>query len=117
VSFLTTVLRPGGTVPGVGSGDTNPGKPAMPVILKVTQTNTTTDSNGLANLSPTGGGFSAPVEVDVQATAGTNAVLDNPLLIFPATSYGNGSAGAKPPVMLRPIRAPLFRGGMGTDER
>ncbi|MBZ5688302.1 MAG: hypothetical protein LAP86_25065 [Acidobacteriia bacterium] len=117
VSFLTTVLRPGGTVPGVGSGDTNPGNPAMPVILKVTQTNTTTDANGLANLSPTGGGFSAPVEVDVQSTAGTNAVLDDPLLIFPATSYGNGSAGTKPPIMLRPIRAPLFRDEIGTGQR
>jgi hypothetical protein len=34
VSFLTTVLRPGGMVPDVRGGDTNPGNPAMPVILK-----------------------------------------------------------------------------------
>jgi hypothetical protein len=104
-------------VPGVGSGDTNPGNPAMPVILKVTQTNTTTDSNGLANLSPTGGGFSAPVEVDVQATAGTSAVLDDPLLIFAPASNGNGSAGAKPPIMLRPIRGPVFRDQIGAVQR
>jgi hypothetical protein len=64
----------------------------VPVILKVTQSNTTSDSNGLANVSPTGGGFSAPVEVDVQATAGTSAVLDDPLLIFPAVSTGNDRA-------------------------
>jgi len=117
VSFLTTVLRPGAMVPGVGSGDTNPGNPAMPVILKVTQINTTTDSNGMANLSPAGGGFSAPVEVDVQATAGTSAVLDDPLLIFPAASTGNGSAPVKPPIMLRPIRAPLFRDEIGGGQR
>jgi hypothetical protein len=38
---------------------------------------------------PSSGGFSGPVEVDVQATAGTSAVLDDPLLIFPASSDGN----------------------------
>ena len=117
VSFLTTVLRPGGMVPGVGSGDTNPGNPAMPVILKVTQSNASSDSNGLASVVPSGGGFSAPVEVDVQATAGTSAVLDNPLLIFPAASNGNGSAGVKPPVTLRPIRGPVFRGVIGAVQR
>ena len=117
VSFLITVLRPGGMVPIVGNGDTNPGNPAMPVILKVTQSNTTSDSNGLANVSPTGGGFSAPVEVDVQATAGMSAVLDDPLLIFPAVSTGNGSAPVKPPIMLRPIRGPLFRGEIGGVRR
>jgi hypothetical protein len=117
VSFLTTVLRPGGMVPGVGSGDTNPGNPAMPVILKVTQSNASSDSNGLASVVPSSGGFSAPVEVDVQATAGTSAVLDDPLLVFPATSYGNGSAGAKPPVMLRPIRGPVFRSRTGAVQR
>jgi hypothetical protein len=117
VSFLTTVLRPGAMVPGVGSGDANPGNPAMPVILKVTQSSTTTDSNGLANLSPTGGGFSAPVEVDVRATAGTSAVVDDPLLIFPAVSTGNGNAPVKPPIMLRPIRGPLFRSEIGAVPR
>jgi hypothetical protein len=117
VSFLTTVLRPGGMVPVVGGGDTNPGNPAMPVILKVTQNNTTTDSDGLANVSPTGGGFSAPVEVDVQATAGTSAVLDDPLLIFPAASNGNRSAPVKPPIMLRPIRGQLSRSETGGGQR
>ena len=53
-------------MPGVGSGDTNPGNPAMPVILKVTQSNASSDSNGLASVVPSSGGFSAPVEVDVR---------------------------------------------------
>jgi hypothetical protein len=109
VSFLTTVLRPGGMVPDVGSGDTNPGNPAMPVILKVTQVNATTDSNGLATLVPAGGGFSPPVEVDVLATAGTSAVLDHPLLIFPPPLNENNSAGAKTPAIVRPIRGTVLR--------
>jgi hypothetical protein len=117
VSFLTTVLRPGGMVSGVGSGDTNPGNPAMPVILKVTQYNTTTDSNGLASIVAAGGGFSPPVEVDVLATAGTNAVLNDPLLIFPAPSNGNGSPVTKLPVMLRPIRGALLRDKTAAEER
>jgi hypothetical protein len=117
VSFLTTVLRPGGMVPVVGSGDTNPGNPAMPVILKVTQSNTSSDSNGLASVVPSSGGFSAPVEVDVQATAGTSAVLDDPLLVFPATSNGSGRAGVKSPIILRPIRGPLFRSETGAVQR
>lgn len=75
VSFLTTVLGSGGTVPGVDIGDTRPGNPAMPVILKVTQTNATTDANGLAGISPLSGGFSAPVEVDVQAAAEPSPLL------------------------------------------
>jgi hypothetical protein len=104
-------------VPGVGSGDTNPGNPAMPVILKVTQNNASSDRNGLASVVPLSGGFSAPVEVDVQATAGTSAVLDDPLFIFAAAAPGNSGAVAKPPVMLRPIRGPLFRGEIGGGQR
>jgi len=109
VSFLTTVLRPGGMVREVGSGDTNPGNPAMPVILKVTQYNASTDSNGLASIVAASGGFSAPVEVDVMATAGTGATLDNPLLIFPPPSNENDSAGAEIPVIVRPIRGTALR--------
>jgi len=109
VSFLTTVLRPGEMVPGVGSGDTNPGNPAMPVILKVTQSIASTDSNGLASVVAASGGFSPPVEVDVMATAGTGATLDDPLLMFPPPLNEDDSAGAKTPVMVRPIRGTVLR--------
>lgn len=100
VNFLTTVLRGGGFVPGVGSGDTNPGNPGMPVILKVTQSIAVTDSNGLASVAASGGGFSAPVEVDVLATAGTSAFIDNPLFVMPAPPSGDGSRSI-------PVRAPI----------
>jgi len=82
VLFQTTILRPGGTSPGVGNGDTNPGNPAMPVILQVTQNTVHSDVNGLASISPSGGGFSPPVEVDVSAAAGS-ALLDFPLQLLP----------------------------------
>jgi len=111
VSFLTTVLRPGGMVPGVGSGDTNPGNPAMPVILKVTQNNATTDSNGLASVVPASGGFSPPLEVDVTVNAGSSAFLDDPLLVFPVPAIGGAASGTGPPPATRPISIPNRFGG------
>ena len=65
VTFLTTVLRHGGTAPGDGGGETKSGNPAMPVILKVTQSSAASDVNGLANIVPSSSGFSGPLEVDV----------------------------------------------------
>src|SRR5579859_6617876 len=84
VKFLITVLRPGGSAPGGGDGETNPGNPAMPVILSVSQTSATTDTNGLASIVPSAAGFSPPVEVDVAVTSANGSVLDEPLQLFPA---------------------------------
>lgn len=89
VVFLTTVLRPGGTAPGGGDGETNPGNPAMPVILSVSQTSATTDINGLASVAPSSAGFSPPVEVDVAISAASGAMLDEPLQLYPAIVIGN----------------------------
>jgi hypothetical protein len=89
VVFQITVLRPGGTTPAGGDGETNPGNPAMPVILSASQTNATTDISGLASVVPASGGFSPPLEVDVMITAGTGALLDEPLQLFPAPAGTN----------------------------
>jgi len=102
VAFQTTVLRPGGTSSTGGAGETNP---AMPVILKVSQSSATTDVNGLASVVPSAGGFSAPVEVDVGVTAGTSAWLDYPLEVLQALMSGNSSGGIFPPsVKPLPVR-------------
>ena len=103
VSFLTTVMRPGGIAPGTGVGDTNSGNPAMPVILKVTPTNATSDGNGLASITPSSGGFSAPVEVDVYAAAGTTPFLDNPLLLLPPPSVTGSSQQSSVAVKNHPV--------------
>jgi hypothetical protein len=105
VAFLTTVLRPGGTSPGSGSGETNPTNPtnpAMPVILQVSESSATTDINGLASIAPSPGGFSAPLEVDVAVTAGIAVALDYPLEVFPALAGSNSSEGTAPTSVRRP---------------
>ena len=106
VTLLTTVLRPGGTAPGGGGGETKSGNLAMPVILKVTQSSAASDVNGLANIVPSSSGFSGSLEVDVAVTAGINASLDYPLqLVAPPAS----TCSIKAPPVARPlrIRAPL----------
>jgi hypothetical protein len=99
VVFQTTVLRPGGTTATGGDGETDPSNPAMPVILKVSQGVATSDMNGLANVVPSSGGFTAPVEVDVTVTAGTSGWLDYPLQVFPAFTSKNNSEGTRTPFM------------------
>jgi hypothetical protein len=91
VAFLTTVLRPGGS-PTTGGGETNPTSPAMPVILSVSQSTSTSDIYGLASVTPSSGKFNAPLEVDVAITAGTSASLNDALQLLPALTDGNDSA-------------------------
>jgi hypothetical protein len=102
VAFQTTVLRSGGTTSTGSGGETNPGNPAMPVILQVSQSNATSDLNGLASVAPSAGGFSAPVEVDVTIAAGTSAWIDDPLQVLPAFVSGSES-GTKG----QPLTVPL----------
>jgi adhesin/invasin len=96
VLFQTTVMRPGGTSAGGGDGETNPTNPAMPVILSVSQTTVMCDINGLASIVPSSDGFSAPLEVDVGVTTGTNAALDYALRVLPAPTGGSDVEGASP---------------------
>ena len=85
VAFLTTVLRPVGASSG---GGTNP---VLPVILNVSQSSVTTDLNGLASITPSADGFSGPLEVDVNATAGVSAQLDFPLELYSAPASQNSA--------------------------
>ena len=84
VTFLTTVLRGGGTSPTGGSGETNPTNSTMPVILSVNQSAVASDINGVASTAPSSGGFSPPLEVDVGITAGTTAAINDALELLPA---------------------------------
>jgi len=105
VVFQTTVLRPGGTAGAGGTGETIPGNTAMPVILSVSQSSVVTDVNGLASFTPSSGGFNGPLEVDVGVTAGTNAVLDDPLELLPAGSLTDKNVPRQAtPIHVSPVR-------------
>ena len=110
VLFQTTVLRPGGTSPGVGDGETNPLNPFQPVILHIAQSTGLSDVNGFANIVPSRSSFSPPVEVDVWAAAGTAALLDFPLQVLPALSAGSSSSGTSSQPAVAPVRHPSWRG-------
>jgi hypothetical protein len=108
VTFLTTVLRPGGISQSGGSSESGSGSPAMPVILQVTESTISTDFNGIASTQPSGGGFSPPVEVDVAVTAGISSLLDYPLQLLPPFVAGNEFEGAGTlPVGGIPVRVPV----------
>jgi hypothetical protein len=102
VTFLNTVLRPGGTATVGGDGEMAPGDSAMPVILKATQSSATTDINGLANIVPSSSGFSPPVEVDVTVTAGIGGWIDFPLQLFAPLIIRSEADGISPPPVDQP---------------
>ncbi len=101
VSFLSTVLRPGGTSSG--------GNSAMPTILSVSQSNATTDVSGMASIIPSSAGFSPPLKVDVAVNAGISASLDDSEELLPAITGAPGGT-PQPPVSRWPIHAPVAVG-------
>ncbi len=91
VLFQSTVLRPEGNnlVPMPGDPTVTP--PGMPLILAVSESTAISDVNGLASFMPSVGSFTGPLEIEIQVSAGTTAVLQNELETFPAASSGNTS--------------------------
>jgi hypothetical protein len=103
ITFLTTVMRPGGIVGGTG-GENNSGNPATPVILSVSQSVGASDINGLDSIVPSSGGFSGPLEVDVGVTAGTSASLNYLLQAVVPPAAAAAVAMSSPTELLRQIR-------------
>jgi hypothetical protein len=91
VLFQSTVLRPMGNDLTLTPGDPTVTQPGTPVILSVNQSTVQSDANGLASLVPSVGSFTGPLEIEIQVSAGTTAVLQNELETFPAGSGGNTS--------------------------
>jgi hypothetical protein len=88
----------------------------MPVILRVTQSSAAGGANGLANIVPSSGGFSGPLEVDVAVTAGINASLDYPLQVVvpPVATSGTMSPPVAPSVRVpAPLEGKKFSGDDG----
>jgi hypothetical protein len=89
VTFESTVLR------GVDltAGDPSATQPGMPTILSVSQSSLQSDANGLVSFLPSTVSFGAPLEIEIQASAGTTAALQSQMQSFASTS----GVGAAPP--------------------
>ncbi len=96
VSFQTMVMRSAGTA--------NAGEPSVPVILSVSQNSVISDANGQASIVPSARGFNGPLQVNVTATTGTNAMLEYPLQLLPAFQAEAGSEGSNQPILRSPLR-------------
>jgi hypothetical protein len=91
VLFQSTVQRPVGGNLVLTPADPSVTQPEMPVILSANQSTVQSNANGLASFTPSVGSFNGPLEIDIQVSAGTTAVLQDELETFPAASSGNTS--------------------------
>jgi len=110
VGFQTTLLRPVADGGASGSGETNTGQPATPVVLSQSQTSIVTDGNGLATLVPSAGGFTGRLEVDVIASAASGDSRTYALQSIPGLF---GSVGAPPSSPA--IREPFSERAVGME--
>lgn len=94
VSFQSMVFLPDADAPVETSGDDGSSQHAMKVLLGSSLVTLVTDSNGLASLPVSTGGFSRALEVEITASAGTGTPLQFELPMLPAiTPTPGGSTG------------------------
>ncbi len=91
VLFQSTVMRPVGGGVTQAPGDPTVLQTGMPVILSASQSTVQSDVNGLASLVPSVGSLTGTLEIEIQVSAGTTAVLQDELESVPAASSGNAS--------------------------
>jgi hypothetical protein len=96
VLFQSTVLRPVGNPPTTTPGDPTVTQPGMPVILSESQITVQSDINGLASFTPSVGSLTAPLEIQIQISAGTTATLQDEIEIIQANDSGNTSPTFSP---------------------
>jgi hypothetical protein len=93
VLFQSIVLRPTGNNPILVNGDPTGGQNQMPVLLSTSQATVQTNANGLASLVPSVGSFTGALEIQLQVSAGTSAVLQDVMEGLPQAD-GNTSSPA-----------------------
>ncbi len=92
VLFQSTVLRPAGGNQTLAPADPIVTQTGTPVILSSSQNTIASDANGLASFVPSVGSFTGLLEIEIQVSAGTTAVLEDELESIPASSSGNTSS-------------------------
>lgn len=92
VTFQTTIFRPDQDAPIESSGESGSGNHRMPVILGSSQVQVASDGNGLSRMAPSVGSLTGAVELEITASAGTNAVQQIELeSLWPVPTAGGGS--------------------------
>jgi hypothetical protein len=89
VLFQSTVIRPTGNNLTLTPSDPTVTQTGMPVILSASQNTAQSDASGLTSFVPSVGSFTGPLEIEIQVSAGTTAVLQNELETFPAGGGNN----------------------------
>ncbi len=108
VLFQSTVLRPAGSNLTLAPGDPTVTQTGMPNILSASQSTVQSDINGLASFVPSVGSFTGPLQIEIQVSAGTTAVLQDEVETFPAGRSGNTS----PNISLWHGSVPASRGAL-----
>jgi hypothetical protein len=98
VLFQSTLMRPAGSNLILSSGDPTASQTGMPVILGMSQTTAQSDIDGLASLAPSLASFTAPLEIEIQVSAGTGASLQDELEALP----GSGGSSNVPQTLGAP---------------
>jgi hypothetical protein len=91
VLFQSTVMRPVGNGSAPGPGNPTVTETGMPVILSASQSTVQSDVSGMASLVPSAGSFTAPLEIQIQISAGTTAALSDEMQIIQASDSGNAT--------------------------
>jgi hypothetical protein len=94
VLFQSVVLRPVGTNLALAPGDLASTQTGMVVILGSTEVSVPSNASGLASFVPSVGSLSGRLEVEIQASAGTTAALQDVLEMFPEQTSGDTSSAA-----------------------
>jgi IPT/TIG domain-containing protein len=106
VLFQSTVLRMAGGNPVLTPGDPTVTQTGMLVVLSESQSAVVSNVNGLASFVPSAGSFTGPLEVEIEVSAGTTAMLQDAMESIPSAS----SNGNTPPPTSDPRRErfPIF---------
>jgi len=106
VTFQSIVLRPAGNNPILINGDPGSGQNQMPVLLSTSQTIVQSAANGLASFAPSVGSFTGTLEIQIQVSAGTSALLQDVMESLP---QDDGNASLPPVKAPRRVSVPIVR--------
>ena len=103
VLFQSALLRPLENNLELGSNSST-SQTGAPVILSTSQGSVQSDANGLASFIPSVGSFTGPLEIEIQISTGTIAVMQVEM-----ETFSDGSSGmATLPKKLEPPKTPIF---------